>query len=399
MWQSFLKVVATSSIRVATITLFCLGFTFASTFPYQSIIGVDQLGLSTGQFSMLMLAVAIAGMIGSFVLGYASDLVVDRKRSILIVLAIGAFGFGAFALLPSIWSFMLCLLVFAPISNSAYGQLFAVIRTQTNILGSKEAASVNSVVRSIYAGSWIIVPGLVGLFIATRKNVSDSFAIAAAAFMLSFLIYLFFGAETKNIATSQLSAWAGFKAALKLVGSKTILLRLLALSLIATPHPVNAALLPLMITHFSGGNTMDVGIMVGLVAGLEIPFMLLGGYFGQSKPIWFIIVCAGLVHASYLFGLGFAHSLWQIYALAVLNAAGAAILLSQHMNYYQDLMPDRPGLGTSLQSISSLLYKGYGAAVFASAGTIIGFSGAAWLGGALALLGCVMLFALDRAKA
>jgi hypothetical protein len=171
----------------------------------------------------------------------------------------------------------------------------------------------------------------------------------------------------------------------------------LALGMIATVHPANANLLPLFITHLAGGSTKDVGIISGLVAGLEIPFMLLGGYFNHRLPLWKIIIAAGLVHALYFVGLGLASSLWHIYALAVLNAAGAAILLSLHLSYVQELLPDRPGLGTSLLSISSLLYRALGALVFGSA-SLIGFSGAAWFGAGLALGGCSLLYLLDRPR-
>jgi predicted MFS family arabinose efflux permease len=397
MWNAFRAILSNATLGVATITLFCLGFTYASTVPYHSLIGVDQLGMSAGHFSVLLLAMAITGMVGSFILGHFSDEVENRKFLILVVLAFGAIGFGAFAILPSIWSFLICLLLFYPISNSAYGQLFAVIRTETNALGSKDGPATNSVVRSIYAASWIIVPGLVGLFIATRKNVSDSFAVAAAAFTLCFLIYAAFGSNEKNKNLGQSTAWAGFKTALGLVGSRAILLRVLALALIATSYSANATLLPLFITHLPHAGTTDVGVLAGLVAGLEIPFMLIGGYFSRNIALWKVIVAAGLVHVAYLLGLGFVNSLWQIYALAVLNAAGAAILLSQHLSYMQDLMPDRPGLGSSLQSISSLLYKATGALVFASSG-LIGFSGAAWFGAIIAVFGCALLYVLDHKK-
>lgn len=397
MWTSFLRVVSDQSLRVATITLFCLGFTYASTVPYLSLIGVKQLGMSTWQFSVLGITAALAGMIGSLVLGYFSDRARNRKTSILIVMAIGAAGFGLFSIFPAQWSFILSLVLVYPIANSAYPQLFAVIRTQTNKFGEREAVAVNSVVRSIYAGSWILVPGAVGLFITTRKNVTDSYAIAAVAFVLCFIIYAAFGSNTKNETQQTNTAWEGLKTAFGVIASKRIFNRILALALIATVHPANSNLLPMFITQLPGGSPTDVGVLAGLVAGLEIPFMLLGGFLNHKMPLWKIIIAAGVVHAVYFFGLGLASSLWHIYALAVLNAGGAAILLSLHLSYVQGLLPDRPGLGTSLLSISSVLYRSLGALVFGSA-DLIGFSGAAWLGGGLAVLGCGLLYVLDHSK-
>ncbi len=113
------------------------------------------------------------------------------------------------------------------------------------------------------------------------------------------------------------------KQALKLIASREIFLRVLALAFIATPQPASGALLPLFITHLPGGTTRDVGILAGLVAGLEIPFMLLGGYFNRTKPTWIIILNAGIIQAAYLFGL--------------------------------DLMLDRPGLGTIFVGVGCVL--------------------------------------------
>jgi predicted MFS family arabinose efflux permease len=398
MWKSLTRVVSDSSLRVAAITLFCLGFTYASTVPYQSIIGINQLGLSEANYALLLLAIAIAGMIGSLALGYLSDRARDRKTSILIVLAIGMIGYGGFSFFPSLLSFMICLLLVVPISGSAFSLLFAVVRAKSQEHGSREAASINSVVRTFYAVSWIVVPGLVGLFVATRKNTSDSYTVAAAAFALCFVIYAFFGDRTQNTQTPQSSAWSGFKTALGLIAGPAISLRILSLALIAIPLPVNDALLPLFITHLPHGTTADIGVIAGLKAALEIPFMVLGAFFIRRFSIWKTIAGGGLVHGFYLLALGYATSTTQVYLLTVLNAAGAAIVLVQHINYMQDLMPDRPGLGTSLLSIGSVFNKGIGALVFASAGTIIGFSGAAWFGAALTVAGSCGLYMLDRKR-
>ena len=114
--------------------------------------------------------------------------------------------------------------------------------------------------------------------------------------------------------------------------------------------------------------------------------------------MWKIIIAAGLVHAAYLVGLSFVTALPHLYALAVVNAAGASIMLSLHLNYVQNLLPDRPGLSTSLLSIVGLVNRCLGALVFAVAGTSLGFAGAALAGAMLAAAGCAGIYAMDRVK-
>ena len=313
-------------------------------------------------------------------------------------LSIGLLGFGGFYLHPTVWTFIAFVLIVTPVSGAAYTQLFAVIRSVSNTRAPAEATQINATARSTYAFSWIVVPGLVGAFIATRKDVSDGFAVAAVAFLIALLLYGIWGQSSGRVEPSKLSAWQGLKEALGLIASKHIALRLLALALIATVQPANLLMLPLMIVKMPGGDTQSIGIIAGLTAGLEVPLMLIGGYVASRVELWKIIVAGGLVFAIYLGLVGFVQTVPQLYFLAVLNAIGNAIMLTLHLTYCQNLLPDRPGLGTSLLSIGGLLCKTMAAGVLALAGTSMGFSGAAMVGAAIALVGCGLLLLLDGGR-
>jgi len=136
-------------LRVACVTLLCLGFTYASTAPYLAVIGIKQLGMSEGQYSLLMAAMGLAGTVGALVLGHLSDQIDNRKKLVLTSLAIGCFGFGAFALLPSLWTYLFCLLVIMPFSSSVYGLLFSVVRSISNTKHVDDAVAINSTIRAI----------------------------------------------------------------------------------------------------------------------------------------------------------------------------------------------------------------------------------------------------------
>jgi MFS family permease len=384
------------TIRIATLTVICVGFTYASTVPYFSLIGIQQLGMSPQHYAVVSGLAAAMAMVGSVVMGFMADRSPNRKRGVMLSLAIGLLGFGGFYVSPSIWTFTAFLLLITPVSGAAYSQLFAIIRAVSNTRAPEEATQINSTARAVYALSWVVVPGLVGAYIAARNNVSDGFAIAVGAFVLSLALYGAFGAPGGRAEPTTLSAWQGLKEAFGLVASKKISSRVAALAMIASAHPSNLLLLPLMIMTMQGGSTQSIGIIAGLTAALEVPLMLLGGYFASRIPLWKIIIAGGLVYAIYLSLICLAHTVAQIYALSLLNALGNAIMLTLHLSYFQDLLPDRPGLGTSLLSISSLVHKIIAAGVFALAGTALGFSGAALAGAAIAVFGCLVLLLLDR---
>jgi predicted MFS family arabinose efflux permease len=229
MWQAIQSVLRNSDIRIAAITVFCLGFPFAATIPYQSIIGIEQLGLTSGQFAAVMLAMGVFGMLGTVVIGHFSDQISNRKQAILISFAVGAFGFGAFALFPTVWTFLFCLLVVIPISSSAFAQLFASIRVVTQSMGPSEAAAINSVVRAIYAAAWILVPGLVGAYVAVSGKVSDSFGIGALALLFCFLLYWRAGPTSARTEAQTSGHWAGLRQAVGLIFEAKVFRRIAAL--------------------------------------------------------------------------------------------------------------------------------------------------------------------------
>jgi len=394
MWNALKTVWTNRDIRIVTLTMFCLGFTFASAWPYQSLIALDQLHFSPRGFAAVLISVAVIGMIGNVVIGHFSDLAANRKQAILAALAAGAFGFGLFALLPSKATFLFCMLVVVPISTSSYGQLFAVIRTIT-AQDPTEAASVNSAVRAVYAASWIVVPGLVGAWIAYRQNVSDSYGIAGMAYLFCFLLYAAFGPSGGRPSTQTTQRLRSLIEALRLVAARPIFIRIVALALIGMAHPLNAAVLPLLIEGPLQGTTRDIGLLAGLVAGLEIPFMLLAGSACRRMPTYVVVAIGGLTYAAYALGLSQATALWHVYALSVIGAAGAAVILSLFLSYLQDLMPDRPGLGTSLISIEGVLARAGSAATFALIGIWTSLAGALLIGGLAGVVGVALLVLLE----
>ena len=396
MLQAILFAVKDARIRVISVALVVLGFTYASTIPFQSIIGVQQLHMSESQFAWLIFGIGFAGMVGNLVLGALSDFAESRKTFVLFCLLFGAIGFGLFAILPGTITFLVCLLVVAPISGSAYALLFGSVRAITMEHNPAEAASINSAVRSFYALSWIVVPGLVGLLIAYTNRASDSFAVAALAFTLCLIFYWLFGPKVAGGIVSSTSALTNLFEAAGLIFKDGRGPRLLAISLINSPHPLIAALFPLVLIQQLGGNTSQLGWFLGLVALLEIPLTLVIGAMVRHFNLWAIIIFGGVIHASFLLLLGLTTSLWSFYLLAVMNAVGNSVLLTQQMSYAQDLMPGRPGLGSSLMSIVTLFSRGLSALVFAGLSLFYGFTGASIAGMMICLLGCVSLALLDH---
>ncbi len=90
------------------------------------------------------------------------------------------------------------------------------------------------------------------------------------------------------------------------------------------------------------------GVMMGTAAGLEIPTMLIAGYFAKrlgKRLLMCIAVVAGLC---FYVGMLLAHAPATLLGLQLLNAIYIGILGGIGMLYFQDLMPGRAGSATTL---------------------------------------------------
>jgi len=383
-------------LRAVMVALMMLGLTYASTIPYQSLIATSQLGFSDGQFGLLMFLIGIAALIGTLAFGYVSDIAKSRKTAVLWCLGLGGAGFASFSLDPGPHTFLLCMLLIYPMANSAYSLLFGTVRSLANDLAPEEPGSINAAVRSFYAISWIVMPALVGAFIAATGRASDSFAIAALAFMAGLLFYWRFGPNVAGNAHSAGGALDNVQAALSLILDGPRLIRIVAVSLVNCAHPFTLAVLPLFVIQKLGSPTGTVGILLGVIAFMEMPVMIGVGAMARRLPVWQIIVAGGVLHAMFMLALTQVNSTLPVYPLALLDAGANAVLLTQHLTYVQDLMPDRPGLGSSLLSIVSLISRAGASAVFAGIGLVYGLSGALATCAMVCLLGCAGVAVLSR---
>lgn len=384
------------ALRWTAVTIFFVGFTNAAILPYQALIGIRQLGLSEQAYGLLMFAAALFATLGQVVIGHLSDQAQSRKAAILASMAVGVLGFGLFWMMPSPAGLVLCLLLVAPVAGATHAQLVASVRAEAMAEVPGLMAAVNTLIRSVYAASWILAPGLVGAFIAYSGRASDAFGLAALAFLTCLALYGFFGPKLgRGLAVSS-GRLAGLLLAFRLVLSGRVLRPMLALALIGVGHHLSNVMLPLLVTGRLGGTETQVGVLAGLKAGLEIPFMLLGAAFVSRWPVVYLIALGGVLHIVYLVGLTQAGAMPQVYGLAVLSAAGDAVLLALHIGYLQDLLPDRPGLGTALFSVQGLMMKGIAAGIVAGTGLLFGPTGALVLAAVLVLLGVIGILTIAR---
>ncbi len=373
------------------------GFSGAATSPYQSVVGITELGLSDGLYSALIFAAALVNVALSVTIGIVADRVGNYRTLMLAVILCGVAGYGAVYLLPTKLSFVLAALILLPAYGALNPLLFAYVRTAAKDMGGRHAAAVNSAIRAAISLSWVLVPGLVGLVLSAHGSMLPAYLLASLGCLANFVLVLR-RLPPKAAVDQALGKRLSFLASFGEILSLRVVLRLLAIALISSTLHVNAAVLPLIVTGAVGGDVGDIGIIVGIVALLEVIFILVWGRIQDSLSHINALALGTAIYVVNMALLGLSAERWHIYALTLVSAFGAAALISIPITYLQELIADRPGLGSSLISVNIFLGGGLGAALFALGTRISDYSGTALLSSLAGVAGLSLLLFLDGGR-
>jgi Na+/melibiose symporter-like transporter len=393
MFKSLGIIAGNPLIRTTTLCTVWYGVTMASTTPFQAIIGIREFGMGDQDFAVFMFAAAVINMVSAVSLGALSDMISARKTLILALAMAGMAGYGLIYFSASKTVFIVCMLTVIPLARSLYSLLAGSMRRELDHLSPAEMTSVNSSARAIFALAWILVPGLTAWWLKDSPTMLPSFLVASVA---SLLITLTYGFQVLPEATPAKSGRLAFFASLALLATGPIIIRVLIVSAGSAAHTLHSTLHPLIMTGPAGGTMRDVGIYAGMLAALEIPFMLFWAWVAQRRSIEFALGVALLAYAVYSVLLFFVSVPWHLYAIGILNSCGAAAVLSLPVSYFQDLIKDRPGLSTSLLPIMGFVGGLMSAGGFALGTAVSGYSGTALMIGILCMAGAVGLLLLER---
>ena len=385
------------TVRVSMLAIFAFGFAGAATSPYQAVIAIRELGLSNGLYSALIFAAAAVNVTVSILLGNLADRLGEFRRLMLSVAVFGIFGYGAVYVFPTQATFVLSALLLLPIYNALNSLLFANVRATTNGMPRADVATVNSGVRAMISLSWVLVPGFVGILLSRSTSMLPAYLFASLACLVCLCLIAAFlprQSGTDNAATHHLS----YLAALAEVISPRVFVRVIAVALISSTLHVNGAILPLIVTGPAHGTVGDIGILVGIVALLEVVFIVVWGRAQRIMSHVTALAIGTIIYVVYLLLLGFAFAPWHVYALTLVSGVGAAALISIPITYLQDLIAERPGLGSALISVNIFVSAGLSALLFAIGTGVSGYSGTAIIGAAAGLCGLFLLLFFDGDK-
>ncbi|MEO3990055.1 sugar efflux transporter [Pseudocitrobacter cyperus] len=321
---------------------FMMGVAGALQAPTLSLFLSREVGAQPFWVGLFYTVNAIAGILVSLWLAKRSDSQGDRRKLIMFCCLMAVGNALLFAFNRHYLTLITCGVLLASIANAAMPQLFALAREYADS-SAREVVMFSSVMRAQLSLAWVIGPPL-AFMLALNYGFTMMFAIAAGIFAISLaMITLMLPsvARVEQAADVEITQVSGWK-------DPNVRMLFIASTLMWTCNTMYIIDMPLWISSDLGLPDKLAGILMGTAAGLEIPAMILAGYYVKRFGKRRMMVTSVAFGVLFYVGLILFHSETALLILQLFNAVFIGIVAGIGMLWFQDLMPGRAGSATTL---------------------------------------------------
>ena len=328
------------------IVAFLTGIAGALQTPTLSIFLTDEVHARPAMVGFFFTGSAVIGILVSQFLAGRSDKRGDRKSLIVFCCLLGVLACTLFA-----WNRNYFVLLFVGVFLSSFGstanpQMFALAREHADKTG-REAVMFSSFLRAQVSLAWVIGPPL-AYALAMGFSFTVMYLSAAVAFIVcGVMVWLFLPSMEKELPLATGTVEAPRR------NRRDTLLLFVICTLMWGSNSLYIINMPLFIINELHLPEKLAGVMMGTAAGLEIPTMLIAGYFAKRLGKRFLMRVAAVGGVCFYAGMLMAHSPVILLGLQLLNAIFIGILGGIGMLYFQDLMPGQAGSATTLYTNTS----------------------------------------------
>lgn len=328
------------------IVAFLTGIAGALQTPTLSIFLTDEVHARPAMVGFFFTGSAVIGILVSQFLAGRSDKRGDRKSLIVFCCLLGVLACTLFA-----WNRNYFVLLFVGVFLSSFGstanpQMFALAREHADKTG-REAVMFSSFLRAQVSLAWVIGPPL-AYALAMGFSFTVMYLSAAVAFIVcGVMVWLFLPSMQKELPLATGTVEAPRR------NRRDTLLLFVICTLMWGSNSLYIINMPLFIINELHLPEKLAGVMMGTAAGLEIPTMLIAGYFAKRLGKRFLMRVSAVGGVCFYAGMLMAHSPVILLGLQLLNAIFIGILGGIGMLYFQDLMPGQAGSATTLYTNTS----------------------------------------------
>ena len=356
---------------------FMTGVAVALQVPTLSLFLAEEVQVRPFLVGLFYTVNAVIGILISQWLGHRSDNKGDRKQLILRCCFAGIVLSLLFAWNRQYWLLVSLGVLLASLTATASPQ-FALAREYADSR-NKQADMFSSVLRAQFSLAWVIGPPI-AFALAIGYGFKVMYLASALAYVIcAFVVWRWLPSLPLPVMDSEVERVSSWR-------DPSVRALFIASTLMWTCNSMYLINMPLYITRELGLEEKLAGLLMGTAAALEIPFMLLAGYYTRrfgKRPMMLLAVLAGVGFYGGLVTLSSQHAL---IALQLLNAIFIGIVAGIGMSYFQDLMPGRAGVATTLFSNSIRTGSIMAGAIAGTVAELWSFHGVFMVAAALALM-------------
>ncbi|NPT84883.1 MFS transporter [Escherichia coli] len=269
------------------IVAFLTGIAGALQTPTLSIFLTDEVHARPAMVGFFFTGSAVIGILVSQFLAGRSDKRGDRKSLIVFCCLLGVLACTLFA-----WNRNYFVLLFVGVFLSSFGstanpQMFALAREHADKTG-REAVMFSSFLRAQVSLAWVIGPPL-AYALAMGFSFTVMYLSAAVAFIVcGVMVWLFLPSMQKELPLATGTVEAPRR------NRRDTLLLFVICTLMWGSNSLYIINMPLFIINELHLPEKLAGVMMGTAAGLEIPTMLIAGYFAKRLGKRFLMRVAAV---------------------------------------------------------------------------------------------------------
>ncbi|GAF17094.1 sugar efflux transporter B [Bacillus sp. JCM 19046] len=342
--------------------------------PYLSLYATSELGMSVTAFGFLIATSSLAGVVANTIIAKYSDSGMDRKWLIVAAVLSSACGYSSYLFFDSFLGLLLAVSFFTGIGAAAMPQLFAYAQESANDSQVKDKTLAKSLLRSLFSLGFLIGP-LIGTVLLAAFDYSGLFLGTTFIFIIIGILV------TVLLPRKKIQANAKQVKRLSILSSpetRKMILPFLAFILLFSVNAVNTINTPLLIIHELGGTYGDVGFIVALCAGLEIPLMLLFEALSTRISNQSLLKLGCAVGAIYFMILGLSTETWHLVGAQIFQATFVAIVMGNGLSYFADLLPQSPGVAATIYANATTLGRLGGNVAGGAGADLLGFRFINW---------------------
>lgn len=322
---------------------FLTGIAGALQTPTLSLFLTNEVHVRPAMVGFFFTGSAVIGILVSQFLAGRSDRQGDRKSLIVFCCLLGMMACVLFA-----WNRNYFILLFVGVFLSSFGstsnpQMFALAREHADKTG-REAVMFSSILRAQVSLAWVIGPP-VAYALAMGFGFTTMYLSAAVAYVVCGVVVWMLLPSMRKVRPA-----AGTRIEAPRTNRRDALLLFVICTLMWGTNSLYIINMPLFIIDELHLPEKLAGLMMGTAAGLEIPTMLIAGYYAKRFGKRFLMRVAVVAGIFFYIGMLTVHSPVLLLAMQLLNAIYIGILAGIGMLYFQDLMPGQAGAATTLYS-------------------------------------------------